>query len=189
MLKTKLSLATIALFATACSTYPPPYMTCYGPDGPPGPTGATGAQGATGATGAQGQDATSAGPTGPTGAMGATCAQGSIGQTGPQGPGGVAGAAGVAGVAGTWFPYRDIWFEVNRSDLRASEFGKLSDIANYLSRNPEATAAIDGTGDRANSVRNALLQAGVPAHRIEYGTFDDPHMQRDRQVLVLVSRS
>ena len=41
--------------------------------------------------------------------------------------------------------------------------------------------------DRANSVRNALLQAGVPAYKIQYGTFGDPRLQRDRQVQVLVS--
>jgi len=180
-MKATLALAAVVLLAAGCSTYPPPYMTCYGPDGPPGPTGATGPQGPTGATGAQGQDAAFAGSAGPTGATGATGAQGSPGQTGPQGPGGTAGAAG------TWFAYRDIWFEVNRSNLRASEYGKVSDIANYLSQNPGSAAAIDGTSDRAVSVRDALLLAGVPAHRLQYGTFDGPHMQRDRQVQVLVS--
>jgi hypothetical protein len=58
---------------------------------------------------------------------------------------------------------------------------------NYLNQNPNATVAIDGTSDRAASVRNALLQAGVPAYKIQYGTFGDPKMQRDRQVQVLVS--
>ena len=63
----------------------------------------------------------------------------------------------------------------------------MSDIANYLNQNPNATVAIDGTSDRSDSVRNALLQAGVPASKIQYGTFGDPKLQRDRQVQVLVS--
>ncbi len=71
--------------------------------------------------------------------------------------------------------------------MRSSEYSKVSDIANYLSQNPGATVAIDGTSDRADSVRNALLQAGVPAYKIQYGNFGDPRLQRDRQVQVLVS--
>jgi len=122
-----------------------------------------------------------AGVTGPTGRTGATGAQGAIGATGAQGPGGISGATG------TWSVYRDIWFDVNRSNMRSSESGKVSDIANYLSQNPNATVAIDGTSDRADSVRTALLQAGVPAYKIQYGTFGDPKLQRDRQVQVLVS--
>ena len=119
-----------------------------------------------------------AGVAGPTGATGA---QGVIGPTGQQGPG------GIAGVAGSWTPYRDIWFDSNRSDMRSSEYSKVSDIVNYLNQNPGATVAIDGTNDRAASVRNALLQAGVPAYKIQYATFGDPKLQRDSQVQVLVS--
>jgi hypothetical protein len=181
MLKPRLSLATFAFLATACSTYPPPYMTCYGPDGPPGPTGATGAQGATGATGAQGQDAVLAGPAGPAGATGATGPQGPVGMPGLQGP------SGNTAVAGTWSAYRDIWFDANRSEMRNSEYSKAADVANYLNQNPNATVAIDGTSERATSVRTALLEAGVPSHKIQYGSFGDPGMQRDRQVQVLVS--
>jgi outer membrane protein OmpA-like peptidoglycan-associated protein len=122
-----------------------------------------------------------AGVAGAAGQTGATGAQGAIGATGQQGPGGIAGAAG------TWSVYRDIWFDVNRSNMRASESAKVSDIASYLNQNPNATVAIDGTSDRADSVRSALLQAGVPAYKIQYGTFGDPKLQRDRQVQVLVS--
>ena len=151
-----------------------------GPTGPVGATGATGATGVTGYTGATGSTEM-AGVAGPTGRTGATGAQGAIGATGVQGPGGIPGAAG------TWSVYRDIWFDANRSNMRSSESGKVSDIANYLNQNPNATVAIDGTSDRADSVRTALLQAGVPAYKIQYGTFGDPKLQRDRQVQVLVS--
>ena len=103
---------------------------------------------------------------------------------GAQGPGGaVATSISTSG----WTAYRDIWFDTNRSDLRSSEYGKVNDIASYLNQNPGQVVAIDGTSDRANSVRNALLQAGVPSHKIQFGTFGDPRMQRDRQVQVLVS--
>ena len=222
-IKSKLSLAVIALFAAGCATEPvatypsSPQVSYVGPAGPTGATGATGAQGATGATGATGlamsgpvgatgatgatgmQGPTGAagpegrmvmgraGPAGATGATGAqgmtgaTGAQGAIGQTGSQGPGGISGAAG------TWSVYRDIWFDANRSEVRSSEFSKMSDIAAYLNQNPNQQVAIDGTSDRANSVRNALIQAGVPAYKIQYGTFGDPRLQRDRQVQVLVS--
>jgi outer membrane protein OmpA-like peptidoglycan-associated protein len=151
-----------------------------GPTGPVGATGATGAQGLSGFVGARG-NTEMAGVAGPTGATGATGAQGSVGRTGQQGPGGIAGAAG------TWAPFRDIWFDTNRSEMRASEYSKVSDVVNYLNQNPNATVAIDGTNDRANSVRNALLQAGVPAYKIQFGTFGDARLQRDRQVQVLVS--
>ncbi len=106
---------------------------------------------------------------------------GPAGATGQQGPG------GIAGIAGSWTPYRDIWFDANGSEVRGSEYSKVNETAIYLSQNPNATVAIDGTNDRANSVRNALLQAGVPAYKIHYGTFGDPKLQRDRQVQVLVS--
>ena len=178
-LNMRLALAVTALCAAGCSTFPAG-MTCYGPDGPAGPVGATGAQGLTGATGATG--ATSAvGPVGPAGPTGATGAQGEIGATGARGPG------GIAGTPDTWSLYRDIWFDPNRSVMRSAEYGKVSDIANYLAQNPDATVAIDGTSDRAASVRNALLEAGVPAYKMQYGTFGDPRLQRDRQVQVLVS--
>ena len=178
-LKTGLSMALAALFAAGCSTIPPG-MTCYGPDGPPGPVGATGPQGPTGATGATGTTS-SVGPAGPVGPTGATGPQGMIGATGAQGPG------GIAATPDTWSLFRDIWFDANRSELRSSEYSKVSDIVNYLNRNPNATVAIDGTSDRAASVRSALVEAGVPASKIQYGTFGDPRLQRDRQVQVLVS--
>jgi outer membrane protein OmpA-like peptidoglycan-associated protein len=160
--------------------------TQVGPTGPAGPAGATGAQGATGRTGAQGNTQV-AGVTGPTGRTGATGPQGPIGQTGAQGPG---------GPGGSWTPFRDFWFDYNRSDLQSSDSGKASDIANYLRQNPGQQVGIDGSIDpnnmdlsnrRVSTVRNALLQAGVPSYKIQTGTFGNPALQRDRRVEVLVS--
>jgi outer membrane protein OmpA-like peptidoglycan-associated protein len=96
---------------------------------------------------------------------------------GLQGPGG----------AGSWISYRDIGFSSDSAALHPSERGKVSDIANYLRQNPDEQVAIDGPNERANSVRNALLEAGVPAMKIHTGSFGD-HLQREGQVQVLVSR-
>jgi hypothetical protein len=42
---------------------------------------------------------------------------------------------------------------------------------------------------RVNAVRNALIQEGVPAHRIQTGAFGDQRPKRDRRVEVLISSS
>lgn len=41
---------------------------------------------------------------------------------------------------------------------------------------------------RVASVRNALLQAGVPLHKIQSGDFGSSHPRRDSRVEVLISR-
>jgi outer membrane protein OmpA-like peptidoglycan-associated protein len=125
-----------------------------------------------------------AGPTGRTGAAGP---QGAIGQTGAQGAGGPAGG---------WTPFKDFWFDSNRSDLMSSDSAAVSDIASYLRQNPGQQVGIDGSMDpkntdlsnrRVSAVRNALLQAGVPSYKIQTGAFGNPDLQRDRRVAVLVS--
>ncbi|HVC62842.1 MAG TPA: OmpA family protein [Acetobacteraceae bacterium] len=157
-----------------------------GPTGPVGARGATGAQGATGDTGAQG-NAELAGVAGPIGRTGAAGPQGAIGQTGAQGPG---------GPAGSWTPFRAFWFGTNSSNLRSNDSGKASDVASYLSQNPGQQVGIDGSMDpnntdlsnaRVSTVRDALLQAGVPAYKIQTGAFGNPQQQRDNRVEVLVS--
>jgi len=45
----------------------------------------------------------------------------------------------------------------------------------------------DLTDRRVNTVREALIQAGVPAYRIQTGTFGDEGRRRDRRVEVLIS--
>jgi peptidoglycan-associated lipoprotein len=70
-----------------------------------------------------------------------------------------------------------------------------------MSENPSVRVAIDGSMDprgtdprnqplsdrRIGAVRDALINAGVPASRIQIGTFGDPSLTRDRRVEVLVS--
>ena len=95
-----------------------------------------------------------------------------------------------------WSSYRDFWFDYNSSRIDATDAGKVSDIAGYLKQNPSFRLAIDGVmpaGDadlsdrRVDSVREALLAAGVPAYKIYTGAFGDPLLRRERRVEVLFS--
>jgi hypothetical protein len=48
--------------------------------------------------------------------------------------------------------------------------------------------AIDGPTPRyVHSVVDALKEAGVPAYKIQTGTFGDPQLRGERRVAVLVS--
>ena len=163
---------------------------CTGPAGMTGAQGApgmTGAQGTSGMTGAQG----SPGMTGAQGSAGMTGVQGSAGMTGVQGPTGLTGAQGATAPAQSplpavrWTSLKDFMFDYDRSDIRYSESRKPAEIATYMSQNPTLRLGIDGYTDsrgstqynlplsqrRVASVRDALIQAGVPADRIETGTF------------------
>jgi len=180
--------------------------------GPAGPAGMTGAQGSTGMTGVQG----SPGMTGAQGSTGMTGVQGSAGMTGVQGPAGITGAQGAPAstLSGLrWMSLKDIMFDYDRSDIRYSESRKPAEVAAYMSQNPSVRLGIDGYTDsrgtsqynvplsqrRVTTVRDALIQAGVPADRIETGTFgtDRPMCnpsteqcsQRDGRVEVLVRAS
>jgi outer membrane protein OmpA-like peptidoglycan-associated protein len=173
----------------------------------------TGAQGAPGMTGVQG----SPGMTGQQGSAGMTGVQGSAGMTGVQGPAGITGAQGapasppMPGVR--WMSLKEIMFDYDRSDIRYSESRKPSEVAAYMSQNPSVRLGIDGYTDmrgtsqynpplnqrRVTTVRDALVQAGVPADRIETGTFGSDRVmcspsteqcsQREGRVEVLVRAS
>ena len=177
-----------------------------------GPAGMTGAQGSPGLTGAQG----SPGMTGAQGSAGMTGVQGSAGMTGVQGPTGLTGAQGAAAPGSSqlpavrWTSLRDFMFDWDRSDIRYSESRKPSEVAAYMSQNPSVRLGIDGYTDsrgttqynvplsqrRVAAVRDALIQAGVPAERIETGTFGTDRLmcnssteqcsQREGRVEVLV---
>jgi outer membrane protein OmpA-like peptidoglycan-associated protein len=115
--------------------------------------------------------------TGPQGPTGMTGSQGQRGRPGSQGEG-----AAVAG----WVSLRDIWFDFDETEIRPSERIKISDIAAYVHQNPSVLVGIDGSTDlrsdssqydedrseqRIANVRDALIQAGVSADRIETGSF------------------
>jgi hypothetical protein len=181
--------------------------------GPTGAAGPAGPQGATGLTGAQGP--TLVGPTGPAGRVGPAGVQGATGDTGATGnttagvagsigPNGAAGAmgatgltgaAGVAGVVPCWVTYRDFWFDAGKSNIRDLDTSMVADIASYQKKNPSLQIGIDGYSDsrnlelsngRVNAVRDALINAGVPADKIKIGAFGDSNNRQDRRVEVLI---
>jgi hypothetical protein len=113
-----------------------------------------------------------------------------------QGPIGPTGAQGLVGAVDRWTAYRAITFDDGTADIRASDRGTVSEIATYLAKNPSLEVGIDGTADpyyqslsegRVNTVRTALMQAGVPDHKIRRGTFNDPLFVRNGRVEVLLS--
>jgi outer membrane protein OmpA-like peptidoglycan-associated protein len=101
-------------------------------------------------------------------------------------------------------------FAYDQADVRPSEMSKTSEIAAYMKQNPSLRLGIDGDTDtrgtnrynanlnerRMGAVRDALIQAGVPADRIEAGAFGQARSncndatpqcwQRDGRVEVLV---
>ena len=197
-------------------------LVAVGCTGPAGMTGATGAQGQAGMTGAQGSSGLtgaqgSPGMTGAQGSAGMTGVQGSAGMTGVQGPAGLTGAQGAAAPAPLpairWTSLKEIMFDFDRADIRYSESRKPAEIAAYMSQNPSVRLGIDGYTDsrgtsqynlplsqrRVTTVRDALIQAGVPADRIETGTFGTDRLmcnpsteqcsQREGRVEVLVPAS
>lgn len=189
--------AAVALSAFACAgpagkMGPPGPTGLTGSQGPTGMTGMTGSQGSQGYTGTTGSQG-SPGMTGAQGSTGLTGSQGSTGLTGSQGYTGVTGAQGPAGVVGQrdpaftgWASLRDFTFDYDRIDIRNSEQNQVSEIAAYVRQNPYVRLGVDGYTDllrgtnqyneglsqrRIATVRDALIRAGVPADRIDTGSF------------------
>jgi outer membrane protein OmpA-like peptidoglycan-associated protein len=188
-MKRALLLSVIALFAVGCSARPIGGETGWKILGPAGPQGV-------------------AGPAGPQGPMGPAGGPGVAGAQGPVGPMGDAGIAGATGMK--WTAFKDILFDFDKSNLRTNEQREINQIAAYLRENPNFTVGIDGHADprgtpgynqslserRVNTIKNALMQAGVPADRIQSGAFGESRLkcndkseecwQRDRRVEVLM---
>ena len=105
------------------------------------------------------------------------------------------------GTPNPWIAFRSLWFFYNRAELDPSEIRKVSEVARYLEQNPSAEVGIDSSIDllgakpgneavntgRISAIRDALIAAGVPASRIQVGTF--AALALDRRVLVLVRTS
>jgi outer membrane protein OmpA-like peptidoglycan-associated protein len=124
--------------------------------------------------------------TGPAGPRGET---GPAGMTGAQGPPGMTGSDGVnaspQASASGWTSLRDILFDSGSAKIRPSEASKISEVSAYADQNPSIRVGIAGSTDRVRgtdrtdvdlsrqrvaSVRDALIQSGVSADRIETGT-------------------
>jgi outer membrane protein OmpA-like peptidoglycan-associated protein len=77
----------------------------------------------------------------------------------------------------------------------------VNEIAGYMAHNPSLEIGIDGSTNpsggaptnqdlnkrRVAAVHNALINAGVPASKIQAGTFGDPQLRRDGRVEVLIT--
>lgn len=186
-----LSLVVIALLAVGCAVTPQGgEWKFYGPPGPPGP----------------------AGPPGPPGPAGPPGPPGPPGLAGPAGPSGPAGAAGAAGAAAQWRSFADILFDYDKSNIRASEAAKITDVAKYMQSDPSVNLRIDGYADprgtsqynlalsqrRVGAVRDALVKEGVPGNRISTGHFGEQRpkcnekteacYQMDRRVEIFVTK-
>jgi len=191
-------LAVLLVLAVGC------YRPIGGPDGwnvigPPGPQGPAGPAG-------------SQGPPGPA-VVTPPGPQGSAGPVGPVGPAGPPGPPGLPGPKGTdavWVTFADILFDFDRWNVRDSERGQITKVANFLKLNPWFRSGIDGHADprgtdqynlalsqkRVNAVRDALLKDGIPIERIYIGytgkkrrkcpeTTEDCY-QKDRRVEIFV---
>jgi outer membrane protein OmpA-like peptidoglycan-associated protein len=89
---------------------------------------------------------------------------------------------------GNWSSYRDYSFNANSDAILASDDHKTREIASYMNQNPSFRVGIDGSNDRrVGSVRDALIDAGVPADKIQTGAFGDPQLRDNSRVAVLVS--
>ena len=133
----------------------------YGPPGPPGPQGPAGPPGAAGPAG----PAAMAGPAGP---------------PGPQGPPGPPGTAGGPGAQAPWQTFRDILFDYDKADIRASERPKIDEIIKFAKDNPSFQIGLDGHADprgsstynqklserRVKAVAAAVIAGGVSENRI-----------------------
>src|SRR5689334_18283011 len=128
----------------------------------------------------------SEGPPGANAVAGLQGPQGPMGPAGPPGPQGVAGLQGDVGPAGAngadlkWARFSDVQFDLNRSDVRSSEAGKVEQLATYLKQNPSFQVELEGFADprgsqtyniklstqRVNAVRDALIAQGVSQDRI-----------------------
>ena len=78
---------------------------------------------------------------------------------------------------------RDIFFLINKADIRTSEAQKVADIVTYLNENKDAKVQVTGYADagtgndkindrlsakRADAVVKALKDAGIAADRISF---------------------
>lgn len=103
-------------------------------------------------------------------------------------------AAGQQPQDARWSSYRDFWFDYDSVHLHRVDLDNVADVANYLRQHPAyrlgidtASADVDGLRkQRVDTVRGALINAGVPGYKIQEGTFGDERLKRERRVEVLI---
>ena len=86
------------------------------------------------------------------------------------------GAAGAQQASDArWSSYRDFWFDYYSTRIDAADSGNVADVANHLRQHPSYRVGIDAAMDpdsalrkrRVEAVRDALINAGVPNHKIQ----------------------
>ena len=171
-------LAVVGLIAAGCAVRPvggQDGWRVYGPAGPPGPVGPLGPPG----------------PPGPPGPGGPGGPPGVAGPPGPQGPVGALGPGGPKGEDARWLSFRDILFDYDKSDIRASEQAKVTELIDFLKRNQALYVNLEGHADprgsssynqklserRVNTVRDAIKAAGVPAERVFTGAMGESRLK------------
>ena len=93
-----------------------------------------------------------------------------------------------------WSSYRDVWFDDGSASLERNDVLNLTDVAHYLRQHPSYRVGIDSGTDenaalrrrRVDTVRAALVKAGVPLYKISEGAFGSEHFRRARRVEVFV---
>lgn len=115
--------------------------------------------------------------------------------------GGFTGDPAPTGIVDPWRSLTELWFDFNGVDLPSSELNKLAAIKAYIDENPSLQVGIDGSLDplgtemrgqnlgdlRVGVVRDALIEAGVPAYKIRTGAFGAEGLTEDQRVGILVS--
>lgn len=159
MMRRILATAVVATFVAACA----------GPPGPPGPSGPPGPPGQT-----VQQPSTVMVPVAP------------IPHPATQRP---------APLMSDSSSFGDFWFMPGSAEIQPSDRGTVYVVADHMRRNPGHEVGIDGYADpndyalserRVIAVRDALIEAGVPADRISIGSFGNPQLRRDQRVEVLL---
>ena len=101
-------------------------------------------------------------------------------------------AQSAPGKGERWTAFHAFHFDYASARIHATDTGKVAEIAGHLRQHPTYRLALDGAaGDapiahlRVDSVREALIAAGIPAYKIRSGAFGDPQLRREGRVEVL----
>jgi outer membrane protein OmpA-like peptidoglycan-associated protein len=120
---------------------------------------------------------------------------GPLGPQGLQGPRGPKGPQGPPGIVPAWVTYREFVFDPGENTLAGPQVKEIAAMAEYMNRNPSLQLGIDGYSDkqattqnlaRVQSVRDALIQAGMPTDKIKTGPFGHPELRQKDHVEVLL---
>jgi outer membrane protein OmpA-like peptidoglycan-associated protein len=109
-----------------------------------------------------------------------------MGEPGPAGP---PGPPGPLGPANHWFSFQEFSFDNNAYDLSASQIERVKQLAVYLKENPSLKCGIDVTDAndrRAKSIRDLLIDSGVPATSITFGAYGDKQFRRNGRIELFI---